>query len=79
MAARSAQLMTALALFLFECGKNHATSSGLEDAGYRGFHLLTKMPAGILNHHHGAIVQVGNALPLLFALPHNLQVKHLAR
>ncbi len=56
--------MPALSRFLFEGGEDHAASGSLQNAGYRGLHLLAKMPAGILHHHHGAVIQIGHTLSL---------------
>jgi len=54
---RTAHLvLPSLSRFLLERGKNHSTGSGLEDAGNRGFNLLTEKPASILYHNHGTVI-----------------------
>src|SRR4029450_3392908 len=55
-------------LVVLEAGEDHAAGGGLEHRGDAGADLLADVSLAVIHHHHGAVVQVGDALAALLAL-----------
>src|SRR3990170_1784421 len=47
---------------LLQPGEDHAARCGLEDRGDADINGLADVAAAVVNHHHGAVVEVGDAL-----------------
>ena len=63
---------------IIEAAEDHFAGGGLQNAGNHYVHGLGDHPPRIIHHHHRAVVQVGNALIVLFALFQNENAHHLA-
>src|SRR5258708_17082089 len=66
---------------LVKLAKDHFSGSGLQDGCHRDVHVLADQLARIVHHHHGAVVEIGDALVVLLAFfqdedAHGLAGKH---
>src|SRR5260370_27858073 len=64
---------------LVEFTEDHLAGGGLQHRGHRNIHGLAAHLAGVVHHHHGAVIQVGNALVVLFAFLEDKAFHNLAR
>src|SRR3954454_22292593 len=48
-------------------GEDHATGYGLEDAGYYNVDFAVHVFAAVLDHYHGAVVEIADSLAEFFA------------
>src|SRR6185437_15185972 len=42
--------------------KDHLPRSGLQDRGHGDFHIARDHAPGMVHHHHGAVIEVGDPL-----------------
>src|SRR5215831_625822 len=59
-------------LVVLEPGEDHAAGRGLQHRGDGGGDGLADVALAVVDHHHGAIVEIGHALTALLALLHDV-------
>src|SRR5437879_3164392 len=62
----------------FYIGKDEHARAGLHQALHLDFNLLADEAVGVVHHHHGAVVQVTDALPFVLAFADDPEAEHLA-
>src|SRR2546423_12851998 len=63
---------------LIEFAEDHLSRSGLENRGYRDIYILADHFPRIIHHYHGSIIEVSDALVVLFALFEDKDLHDLA-
>src|SRR5438132_7327577 len=54
-----------------QTAKNHLAGGGLQHAGHRNIGVAANQAARVINHDHGAVIEIRHALVILFALFQN--------
>src|SRR5262249_21424397 len=66
-------------LVALEPGEDHAAGRGTQYRGDGRADRLADVALAVVDHHHGAVVEIGHALTALLALLHDVDVHDLAR
>src|SRR5262249_39219950 len=67
-----------LRLLVFNPSEDHLARRGLQHAGHDHIDIFTDQSARVVNHYHGAVVQVGHALVVLLAFLEDEDLHDLA-
>src|SRR5262252_7916162 len=76
--ARGLIMTVEAVLALVELAEDHLAGGGLEHAGDRDIDRLGDHLLGVIDYHHGAVIEIGDALVVLLALFENEDAHGLA-